>query len=229
MGTYYLDTKIPRGAGRSIREHFKAKGKTKEEIDKLLERPTKRQPSALDSLAADVNIFFPPGRNLDNWRIYHPGRAHLLERYAASVLEDNKELQGLIGDIYRGGVLEISSMKMISVLKPTIFKMLTSMTNKSLLELPRSMVRTGLRMFVNVQMVAIYGFNLMANSAYLGLKDADKIREVVNDEEALIKTYEEASTNKEREEGVPQFYFYSKAGDLVHQVSGKLPLPSCKG
>ena len=53
-----------------------------------------------------------------------------------------------------------------------------------------------------------------------GLKDEAKLREVMNDEDELQKSYAEARKNKEREVGVPQYYFY-KGGELVHTLSGE--------
>ena len=53
-----------------------------------------------------------------------------------------------------------------------------------------------------------------------GLEDLQGVREAINNEEELKKSYAEAAKNQEREVGVPQYYFY-KHGQLVHTLSGE--------
>ena len=53
-------------------------------------------------LAADADIYFPPNRNQRDWRMYHSGKAHLLEKYATATVEDHSKVETLIMNIYKG-------------------------------------------------------------------------------------------------------------------------------
>ena len=55
-----------------------------------------------EMLGAEAEIYFPPGRNQESWRLYHSGKAHLLEKYASATLEDHSKVETLIMNIYKG-------------------------------------------------------------------------------------------------------------------------------
>jgi len=96
---YFLNKDIPRENGFTVEEYFEAKGRSKEDVEAYLNKsPAEKRRSTLFQMGQDADIFFPAEVSRDK-RIYHSGKVHLLEKYAAEKMDSTKLWQ-LVNDIY---------------------------------------------------------------------------------------------------------------------------------
>mmetsp|Transcript_5831 Transcript_5831/g.6661 ORF Transcript_5831/g.6661 Transcript_5831/m.6661 type:complete len:228 (+) Transcript_5831:99-782(+) len=114
---YFLNKNIPRDVGMSAKKYIEEKYPKKDSSSSAgLSKDTK---SVLQQMGEDADIFFP--KSTEGRKVYHSGRAHLLEKYASERLESSA-LWALANDIYNAYHIELKNIDSADVLIPIALK-----------------------------------------------------------------------------------------------------------